>query len=277
MESEEDAKDAILDLKLKKRMFRNVPVKARLKSETTVKAYFAPPPPVPFVPMPFINNFEIGYGNAPGYVNNSLNAVGSPSANSSGDGKPLLDSPGNSSLKGDDRNSVSTGNQNSNAPRGGSDRRGNETRNQGDRSTTDSRKVYFKLMHLYVYTLLIVFNRLPVGVARIATVTVIAAGMVDLVTTEVKCREDREVKRFFSLLLKSTLQTFLHYHWTRVTSIMHIVLPPFHTQLLFRLLQLLLQLQLQLVCPLYRLLHQHILCHTSPQRLQLVKFPESIP
>lgn len=40
MDSEEDAKDTVLDLKLKKRMFRGEPVKCRLKTEVVVKSYF---------------------------------------------------------------------------------------------------------------------------------------------------------------------------------------------------------------------------------------------
>ena len=40
MESEEDAKDTILDLKLKRRLFRSQLVKARLKTETLVRSYF---------------------------------------------------------------------------------------------------------------------------------------------------------------------------------------------------------------------------------------------
>ena len=40
MDSEEDAKDTLLDLKLKKRMFRGQPVKGRLKSETVVRSFY---------------------------------------------------------------------------------------------------------------------------------------------------------------------------------------------------------------------------------------------
>ena len=43
MDSEEDAKDTILDLKLKKRTFRGEPVKCRLKTEAVVKSYFPVP------------------------------------------------------------------------------------------------------------------------------------------------------------------------------------------------------------------------------------------
>ena len=50
-ETEDFAKDTLLDLRLKKRTFRGQPVKARLKTETVVKSYYpvqtAPPiPPV---------------------------------------------------------------------------------------------------------------------------------------------------------------------------------------------------------------------------------------
>lgn len=40
MESEEDAKDTIMDLKLKKRCFDNVPVKARLKTDAGLRSYY---------------------------------------------------------------------------------------------------------------------------------------------------------------------------------------------------------------------------------------------
>jgi hypothetical protein len=62
MESEEDAKDTALDLRLKKRSFRGQPVKARIKTEPVVRSYFPVPAPVvpqvpfgmvPFPPVPF--------------------------------------------------------------------------------------------------------------------------------------------------------------------------------------------------------------------------------
>jgi hypothetical protein len=57
MESEEDAKDTALDLRLKKRTFRGQPVKARIKTEPVVRSYFPVPPPVvpqvPFGMVPF--------------------------------------------------------------------------------------------------------------------------------------------------------------------------------------------------------------------------------
>ncbi|CAE7482858.1 unnamed protein product [Symbiodinium microadriaticum] len=40
MESEEDAKDTLLDLKLKKRTFKGASVKARLKTETVIRSYY---------------------------------------------------------------------------------------------------------------------------------------------------------------------------------------------------------------------------------------------
>lgn len=54
MESEEFAKDTLLDLRLKKRTFRGQPIKARLKTETVVKSYFpvqTAPPIAPVFPM----------------------------------------------------------------------------------------------------------------------------------------------------------------------------------------------------------------------------------
>lgn len=41
MESEEDAKDTIMDLKLKKRCFNGTPVKARLKTDAGLRAYYS--------------------------------------------------------------------------------------------------------------------------------------------------------------------------------------------------------------------------------------------
>jgi hypothetical protein len=40
MDSEDDAKDTLLDLRLKKRMFRGQSVKGRLKSETVVRSFY---------------------------------------------------------------------------------------------------------------------------------------------------------------------------------------------------------------------------------------------
>lgn len=58
METEEDAKDTALDLRLKKRTFRGLPVKARIKTEPVVRSFYpvsAAVPPVypimPFAPM----------------------------------------------------------------------------------------------------------------------------------------------------------------------------------------------------------------------------------
>ncbi len=39
MDSEEEAKDTLFDLRLKKRTFRGQPVKARLKTETVVRSF----------------------------------------------------------------------------------------------------------------------------------------------------------------------------------------------------------------------------------------------
>jgi hypothetical protein len=49
MESEEDAKDTLLDLRIKKRTFRGEAVKGRLKSESVVKSFY-PIQPVPVIP-----------------------------------------------------------------------------------------------------------------------------------------------------------------------------------------------------------------------------------
>lgn len=66
VESEEVAKDTILDLKLKKRTFRGGPVKARLKTEAAVKSFFPTTkviPPPNFIPMGYPGFIpEMGYG-----------------------------------------------------------------------------------------------------------------------------------------------------------------------------------------------------------------------
>ncbi len=57
LETEQDAKDTLLDLKLKKRMFNGQPVKARIKTENVVRAYYPMPTIPPIAPvypvMPF--------------------------------------------------------------------------------------------------------------------------------------------------------------------------------------------------------------------------------
>lgn len=66
-ESEEFAKDTLLDLRTKKRTFRGQSVKARLKTETVVKSYYpvqTAPPIAPVFPL-------MGY---PGYCD--INSVG---------------------------------------------------------------------------------------------------------------------------------------------------------------------------------------------------------
>ncbi len=100
MESEEDAKDTILDLKLKRRLFRSQPVKARLKTETIIRSYYQVqpglssaamyPPALPFssfspiVPdmRPYIHNGGVGSGSmnaaaapAPPTTNNKISSV----------------------------------------------------------------------------------------------------------------------------------------------------------------------------------------------------------
>ena len=55
MESEEDAKDTLLDLKLKKRTFRGQSVKCRLKSEQSVRAFYSGSAPTTGGIAPMIN------------------------------------------------------------------------------------------------------------------------------------------------------------------------------------------------------------------------------
>lgn len=54
-ESEDDAKDTLLDLRLKKRTFRDQSVKGRVKSETIARSFYPlqPPPPIVFPNMQF--------------------------------------------------------------------------------------------------------------------------------------------------------------------------------------------------------------------------------
>lgn len=56
MESEEDAKETILQLQLHKRCIRGERVKARVKPESKIRAFFPTPPQplIPIVPMPFL-------------------------------------------------------------------------------------------------------------------------------------------------------------------------------------------------------------------------------
>lgn len=49
IDTEEDAKDTLLDLRLKKRTFRGQPVKARIKNETVIRSYY-PLPGAPVIP-----------------------------------------------------------------------------------------------------------------------------------------------------------------------------------------------------------------------------------
>jgi hypothetical protein len=66
MESEEDAKDTLIDLRLKKRLFRGQPVKGRLKSEAVPKtsSYFPPQSPVMgMAPMMFSPSMPFVFGS----------------------------------------------------------------------------------------------------------------------------------------------------------------------------------------------------------------------
>lgn len=52
MDTEEDAKDTLIDLRLKKRTFRGAAVKARIKTETVIRSYY-PLPSAPVIPAGF--------------------------------------------------------------------------------------------------------------------------------------------------------------------------------------------------------------------------------
>jgi len=82
MDNETDAKDTLLDLKLKRRQFNGETVKARLKTEVSVRSFYSqPPPPMPVnvggmrgyqvqngmqgMPMPMSYGYQIGSNGSP--------------------------------------------------------------------------------------------------------------------------------------------------------------------------------------------------------------------
>lgn len=90
METEEDAKDTALDLRLKKRNFRGQSVKARIKTEPVVRSFFpvssaVPPvapvyPPLhlpfpPVVPSPMMDLANFGYLPVPPAVDPTATPV----------------------------------------------------------------------------------------------------------------------------------------------------------------------------------------------------------
>lgn len=76
MESEEDAKDTLLDLRLKKRTFRGNSVKSRMKTETIVRSFFpmqqqVSPPVYPGMAFPFMGGpVPMGFGTPYGMMPN---------------------------------------------------------------------------------------------------------------------------------------------------------------------------------------------------------------
>lgn len=96
MESEEDAKDTVLDIKLKKRTFRGEPVKCRVKTEAVVKSFY-PVAAGAAVPGGYslpVNNYspqyppvdmrQYGYGWQQGAANNAEGSEGGSSPTSKG-------------------------------------------------------------------------------------------------------------------------------------------------------------------------------------------------
>lgn len=157
MESEEDAKDTLMDLKLKKRTFNGVSVKARLKTETVIRSYFPSTqipaaamggyPMMPFTPygaaagaMADPNmQFSSGYGS--GSENTGRNARQGrdrPGAFNEGNGER---SPG--SRAGDSSQGGAYGSSNSGSPRrdgsGVNKRQGGNGSNSGGNNKTSSR------------------------------------------------------------------------------------------------------------------------------------------
>jgi len=66
LETEEDAKEVLLQLMMKKRTFRGEKVKGRLKSETVVRSFYSAPPQMPStVPPSFVPNMQYSGGYMP--------------------------------------------------------------------------------------------------------------------------------------------------------------------------------------------------------------------
>eukprot|EP01035_Chromulina_nebulosa_P028390 gene28390-37476_t len=87
-ESEEFAKDTLLDLRTKKRTFRGQSVKARLKTETVVKSYFPVQTAPPIAPVfPLMGYPGMGMMGAPMPIN--LQAFGYLPAPFGADGMPM--------------------------------------------------------------------------------------------------------------------------------------------------------------------------------------------
>lgn len=51
MESEDDVKDTVLDLQLKKRLFRGEKVKVRVKTESSIRSFYPVQPVPPIAPV----------------------------------------------------------------------------------------------------------------------------------------------------------------------------------------------------------------------------------
>jgi len=71
LDTETAAKDTLLDLKLKRRMFNGESVKARLKTEVALRSFYSQPPPVPVPAMG-------GYGGVPMAPYGAYGPNGSP-------------------------------------------------------------------------------------------------------------------------------------------------------------------------------------------------------
>lgn len=94
MESEDDAKDTLIDLRLKKRLFRGQTIKGRVKSETIVRSFYPMqpvPPPIVYPGMQQYPPYPIdmrtyGYPVPPILNSNSNNSTASSSSNENGTG-----------------------------------------------------------------------------------------------------------------------------------------------------------------------------------------------
>eukprot|EP00605_Chrysophyceae_sp_TOSAG23-4_P001578 GSChrysophyteH1.ASY1.ANO1.1733.1 assembled CDS len=84
MDSETDAKDTLLDLKLKRRLFNGESVKARLKTEVAVRSFYSQPPPVAVPPIGAYGQVPMppygGYGPNGSGVAGGVHGDGGPKA-----------------------------------------------------------------------------------------------------------------------------------------------------------------------------------------------------
>lgn len=150
MDSEEDAKDTLFDLRVKKRTFRGQPVKGGLKSVSMVRSFFPvqaapvmpaavypgmPYPHPQFIggvgPMPPNMDMRYAYGIIPGTVNAGIGGMTGP-----GDDMLLRISSNNDAMNGQMNNGVEgikrdNSNNSSNSSSGGNNNNNSGNSNSG--------------------------------------------------------------------------------------------------------------------------------------------------